>query len=172
MSKLLKKRMAQELCGQLSNIDSFILFNCHKMKSRQSYTFRKEMRAKNIKVKILKNTLAKIAFSEIYHVNLEQLLAGTIGMAYGADSPATVAKALQEWNKKEKVLVIKGGYLPNRILNQKEAEGLAKIPAKPVLLSMLAGSFSSLLQQTASLMKAPLQNMSVALRGLAEKNAK
>lgn len=172
MSKLLKKRMAQELCGELKNVDTFVIFSFIKLKPHQSYSLRKELRSKNIKIKVIKNRLAALTFSQLYQVQMKHLLKGTTAIAYGGESTADVAKALLDWNKKEKILEIKGGYIPSRILNKKDVDLLTKIPPKPVLYSMLAGSFSGLLRQVATMVKAPLQNMTNALHSTADKMQK
>lgn len=172
MSKLLKKRMAQELCGALKNVDSFVIFGFTKLKPYQSYSLRKELRSKNIKIKVIKNRLAAVAFSQLYNVQMKHLLKGTTAVAYGGESTADIAKALLDWNRKEKILEIKGGYIPSRVLGKKDVDLLTKIPPKPVLYSMLAGSFAGLLRQVATMAKAPLQNMTNALHSTCDKMQK
>lgn len=164
--------MADELTRELQKVDSFVIFNYNKMTSHQAYGLRKEMAGKNIKIKMVKTTIAKVVFSKIYNQKMEGLLTGSVGMAYGGGSAAEVSKALIDWNKKQRVLVIRGGYIPNRVLNSKEAEGLAKIPPRNVLLATLAGSFVGLLQQTATMLKAPLQNISTGIQQTIEKREK
>jgi large subunit ribosomal protein L10 len=172
MSKLLKKRMAQELSGELKAVNSFVIFSFTKLKPQQSHSLRKEMRSKNIRVKVIKNRLAARAFSQLYQVQMKHMLKGPTAIAYGGESTADIAKALQDWNKKEKILEIKGGYIPSRLLEKKDMDLLSRLPPKPVLYSMLAGSFNGLLRQVATMVKAPLQNMANALHSMADKMQK
>lgn len=172
MSKLLRKQMVEELSKQLEKVDSFVLFSYNKLNTYQAYKLRKELRANNIKIKVVKNTIAKIVFQKLYQPNMDNLLSATTALVYGGDSFSSVCKTLQDWNKKEKILVMKGGYINGRCLSPKELDMVAKLPSKTILLSMLAGSFTSIMSQTATVMKAPLQKMCLALHELHVKKCK
>lgn len=172
MSKLLKKRVARELSDVFKDVDSFVAFNYHKMTAEQVFLLRNYLRQQNVYVKIVHNRLASVAFSEVRRNSMKDLLKGATAIAYGGDSPVDVAKHLLDWNKKNKAITIKGGCLSNKLLDKKQVEALAKVPPKPVLLSMLAGSFESPLRQVATVVKAPVQELGYALRSLVDKMEK
>lgn len=172
MAKLLKQMIVQELTQELQKYDSFILFDFNKMNALQTYQLRKALRAKNIKMKVLKNTLAEILSSNLYHTSLEQFLKGPTAIAYGGESAAEVAKTLLDLNKKGKWIRIKGGYIPKKVLTPKEIEELAKTPPREVIYAQLAGAFEHILQQPALLVAAPCQTMSYALSSYIDKKEK
>lgn len=172
MSKLLKKRMMDQVKTDMRSVDSFILFGFHKMNADQAYGLRKQLREKAISVRIVKNTLAAVAFQEIYRKDLHGVMQGPTAIAYGGESPVDVAKMLIEWNRKGRVLDIKGGFLGGQVLGKKDVENLSRIPPKPVLLSMMAGAFGSPLSKVASIMKASTRDLGCALNALAEKMEK
>ena len=169
MSKILKKWMAQELTAALENVDSFILFGYDKLTAQQSYQLRKLMHEKGIGVKVIKNSIAQIVFSESYGIDLTNILSQTTAIAYGGESPVDVAKELLEWNKKAKRIGIKGGYLSGQVLDKKDVDALSKIPSKPVLLSMLASSLKQPTTKVATVLKASMQKLCYALNDFAEK---
>jgi large subunit ribosomal protein L10 len=81
-----------------------------------------------------------------------------------------VAQLILEWNKKSpKKVELKGGHIPGKILGPKDVEALAKVPARPVVLSIIAGGFEAPLRKIATIMVAPVQNMSYAFNGLVKK---
>lgn len=170
MSNALKKQMAVELGNNLKGTDSFVLFSYEKLKSHQAYELRRFLREKNVCMKVLKNSIASIVLSERYSKDLCKFLAGANAIAYSKESGGVVnaAKFLLEWNKKSNLLQIKAGYLPGRVLEQKEVEVISKLPSREVLLSSIAGLFQNPLQQMAGLLTAPVQNFNYAINGLME----
>lgn len=169
MAKSLKKMMAQELRKNLEKVDSFVVFGYEKMNTLQTYSFRKELRALNIRIKVVRNRTAIHTFNSIYQIDMKTMLKGPSAIAYGGNSPVDIAKALVDWNKKNNLLQIKGAYIPNKILSTKDVLELAKVPPRETLLSMLAGSFQGMLQQTAIALNAPLQSVACAMQAQSEK---
>lgn len=164
--------MAAEMHSELTKVQSFVMFNYNKMSAQQAYSLRKFLHAQKIRVRIVKNTIAAVTFSELYNSSMENLLAGPTAIAYGGESPADIAKFLLEWNKKEKVIEIKGGLLDKRPLDKKEVESLAKFPPKPILVSMLAGAFKSPLNRVVTMVSAPVRDLAFAFRALIERKEK
>jgi large subunit ribosomal protein L10 len=169
MSKALKREMAREIQQEMEAVDSFILFNFNKLRAQDSYELRRSLYQQDIKVRVVKNTLAGIAFSEYYPEEIREFLKGPTAVAYGGDNVVSVAKALVDWNKKAKNIEIKGGYLPGQVLQEKDVVELSKTPPREVLLAMLAGAFEGPLQQIATIMAASMQNVSNATGALVEK---
>lgn len=169
MAKLLKKWMAKELTAALTDVDSFILFGYDKITAEQAHDFRKTLKEQSIKVKAVKNTIASVVCKELFDEDLTEQLKGPTAVAYGGETPVEVAKALMEWNKKAKVLTVKGGMLAGQVLDAKKVEELSKIPPKDVLFSLLAGAMQSPAQQIATIMVAAMQDISYMLSNLTDK---
>lgn len=155
--------MSQELCRKLEKMDSFVLFTYSKLTAQQSYDLRNQLRRKNVRIQLLKNSVAAVAFEKIYGIDLQKSLVGPIVIAHG-DSLADVVKALNDWNKKVKLLLIKAGYSEGRLLTEKQIEVVAKLPPKPVLQAMLAGSVQTPIRQVATVVNQPLQKMVYAFK--------
>jgi large subunit ribosomal protein L10 len=66
---------------------------------------------KNIRVTVMRNTLAKKAFNGTSLEALEPSLVGPTALAYGGESVVDVARALVDWAKKVKNLDLKGAVL-------------------------------------------------------------
>lgn len=173
MSKLLRKMMVGELVEELKEVSSFVVFEHAKMNAEQNYELRKTLRGQNVNMLVLKNRIANVVFQEIYQQDLSEHLKGSTAIAYGGESPADVAKAILDWNKKnDKVLNIKGALIPGGVLSPADVDALSKIPAKPVLLSMIAGVLEAPMQQVATILAAPMQDLSYAFNGLEEAKEK
>lgn len=171
MSKQVRKWMAQEITKDFSNVDSFVVFEYGPINAEQNRALRTQLMQQSIKVKFLKNTIASIAFSEAFHKNFENILSGPVAIVYGGESPVAMIKTLIDWNKKRKLITIKGGYLSGQVLNSKEVDELSKTPDKKTLLSMVAGVLQSPAQQIATILNASMQDFTYALNDLAEKKS-
>jgi large subunit ribosomal protein L10 len=169
MSKLLKKRMADELANEIESLESFLLYDYTGLKAEDVHKLRSTCFEKEVNAKVVKNTMAKLALSESYPKEIRTLFKGPTAMAYGGDSIASVAKILVDFRKENKKLVIKGGYIPGKVLNADDVEALSKIPSREELLSMIAGVFQAPMQQIANILAGPSRNISNILSNLTSK---
>jgi len=169
MAKLLNKFMMEELSNEVKGVNCFILFGYDKINSEQVTKFRSKLKEKNIKVRVLKNTIASLVFEKAFNKKFDAMLKGPIAMAYGGESPVDCAKAIYEWDRRFRLISIKGGYFAGQILNYAHIEELSKTPSKEVLLSMVAGMFQSPVQDVANVLTAAIQNMTYSINGLIEK---
>jgi len=169
MSKILTKTMAQELQQEFASVNSFILVNYTGLSAQQTHELRSSFFEQNIKMRVVKNTILVAACGDKLPDEIDSLLKGPTAVVYGGESIVSVAKALVDWKKKQPNINIKGGYIPGRLLNDKDVTELSKIPPREVLLSMLAGLFEAPLQQIATIMNAPLQDISNAMNGVVDK---
>ncbi len=113
--------------------------------------------------KVYKNTLFRLAVREL-GIDCEHLLVGPTAVAFvepHADGrpgdAAAVAKALFEFMRTDRRLVIKGGLLGTDPVGPEAVEQLSKLPPAEQLHAQLAGALASPLRQFAGLLAAPLQ---------------
>ncbi|HVE76491.1 MAG TPA: hypothetical protein VND22_06965, partial [Actinomycetota bacterium] len=79
------------------------------------------------------------------------------------------AKGLDEMAKKYPALVIKGGILDGKVFGPDQAQALAKIEPREVLLAKLAGMLQAPLQSVANLLSAPLRQLGYVLGAYQDK---
>ena len=125
--------------------------------------------------KIYKNTLVKLAANEL-GIDLDELLAGPTALAFVGETadgskgdPAAVAKALKEYSKANKDLVIKGGVLDGKAISGEEIKALADLPSRDQMLSEFAGAMESILGDFAGVLDAKLQEFVGCMDALIEK---
>ena len=113
--------------------------------------------------KVYKNTLIRLATREL-GIDCEHLLVGPTAVAFVEPLPdgrpgdtAAVAKALVDFQRNEKRLVIKGGLLGTDSVGPEAVEHLSKLPPAEQLQAQFAGALASPLRQMAGLLGAPLQ---------------
>ena len=115
--------------------------------------------------KIYKNTLVRLAVREM-GIDCEHMLVGPTALAFVETLPdgrpgdaAAVAKALFEFQRKDRRLVIKGVLLGSDAVGPEAVEHLSKLPPAEQLHARVAGLIAAPLQQFAGLLAAPLQDL-------------
>jgi len=127
MSKKLKGIIERQLSHDFEGVNELILVCLRGVNGNDNNKLRGELLAKQIHVKVVKNSLAGRAFEQMGMPGVKKLLAGPCAIVYGGESIVDVAKELLKWDKKIDKLEIKGGYLEGQLLDAKGAVGLAKM---------------------------------------------
>jgi large subunit ribosomal protein L10 len=120
---------------------------------------------------VAKNTLVKRAAADAGVEGLDDLLVGPTAIAFVSGEPVDAAKALREFSKDNKALVVKGGYMEGRALSAAEIDQLADLDSREVLLAKLAGAMKGNLTKAAGLFAAPASQIARLAQALQDKRA-
>jgi large subunit ribosomal protein L10 len=133
---------------------------------------RRALRAAGGDYKVYKNSLVRFAVRDL-GLEIEDLLTGPTAIAFVAEKPdgtpgdaVDLAKALKDFAKGNPALVVKGGVLGDKLLDAGEANALADVEPREVLLAKLAGGMAAPMQQLAGLLAVLPRNMAYALKAL------
>ncbi|QJY46452.1 50S ribosomal protein L10 [Pseudonocardia broussonetiae] len=121
--------------------------------------------------RVAKNTLVKRAAENAGVDGLESMLIGPTAIAFVTGEPSEAAKALRDFAKDNKGLVIKGGFMDGRALTVAEVAQLADLESREVLLAKLAGAMKANLSKAAGLFAAPASQVARLAQALADKRA-
>jgi large subunit ribosomal protein L10 len=121
--------------------------------------------------RVAKNTLVKRAVQQSGVEGLDDMFVGPTAIAFIEGEPVEAAKALREFAKDHKALVIKGGYMDGRPISVSEVEAIADLDSREETLSKLAGALKAKLSQTAALFAAPASQVARMAAALEEKKA-
>lgn len=103
---------------------------------------------------VVKNTLLRRAAADAGVAELEQLLDGPTAVAFVDGDVVATAKKVVDAARKFPALVLKGGYLDGKLLSAAEAQALATLESREVLLSRVAGMMKAEMSQAASMFQA------------------
>lgn len=129
MSKFVKEMMVREYRDRFSDISQALIVDIRGIEANENNALRLELHAKNIRVSVLRNTLARDAFTG---TDLEALVPGLQGptaLCYGGDSVVDVARELVDWAKKVENLDLKGAILDGEYFDG--AEGVKRLSTFP-----------------------------------------
>ena len=103
---------------------------------------------------IVKNTLFQRAAADAGVAELEALLDGPTAVAFVQGNVVATAKKVVDAAKRFPALVLKGGYLDGKVLSAAEAQALATLESREVMLSKVAGLMKAEMARAASMFQA------------------
>lgn len=119
--------------------------------------------------RVAKNTLVKRAAEKSNVEGLDDMFVGPTAIAFIEGEPVDAAKALRNFAKDNKDLVIKGGYMDGRPLSVSEVESIADLDSREVTLSKLAGVLKAKMSQAATMFAEPASQVARLSSALEEK---
>lgn len=132
---------------------------------------RKLLRQQGVALRVVKNTLARLATSGTELQEIERHLSGPTAVIFGKGDPTVSAKLLASYARSKPNFQVKAGYLEGRVVAKEDALALADLPPREVLLAKLAGSVQSPLRGLVISLQAPLRSLLVALEAVRQKKA-
>lgn len=132
---------------------------------------RGKMREAGGELVIVKNTLARIAFTDGKHDCIKDMFRENCAVALGYEDPVAIAKAFTDFARTSKKLVIKHGSLEGKVLSAAQLDALAKLPGKQELLAMTLGTMNAVPTNFVSLFANMIRGMLYALKAIEEKKA-
>ncbi len=162
-----KQAAVAELVELLKGADTTIVSDHRGLSVADLHKVRRELRAKDIQYRVIKNRLARIAAEQAGRPELIPLLTGPSAIAVGAVDESSLAKGLMDATKPFSV-EIRGAALNGATVDAATVAALAKLPGREVLLAQLAGGMAAPLSTMAGLFAAPLRNLGYGLVQLKE----
>ncbi len=104
---------------------------------------RSELRKKNIRYIVAKNTLMKIAAKEAGINGLDNYLTGPTAVALGQEDPGAMAKILFDFGKTNQKPQIRAIYIDGVVYGGADSERIAKLPGRDQLIAMVVGSVTA-----------------------------
>jgi large subunit ribosomal protein L10 len=145
MSKYVKNLIAEDLRRRLSGVHDALLVNMIGLSSNNTYRIRTELANKNIRVMVIKNSLAARAFSDTSLSPMFDSLSGTSALCWGSEDIVSLAKEIVRiaGDEKNKPFEPRAGVLDGQRLSAAQVAEVAKWPNRTEQLSILAGQILS-----------------------------
>lgn len=153
-----KRVVIDQLKDKVSRAKAFVIVDYKGLTVENDTVMRKAFRTANVEYGVHKNTLFRIALNELGYDKFDEALNGPTAVAFSYDDEIAPAKTTKENVDKNPSMKIKCGMMNGEFIDAKTVETMAKIPAKPVLLGMLA-----------NVLNAPVQGLAIALKAIADK---
>jgi large subunit ribosomal protein L10 len=145
MSKYVKNLVAEDLRQRLNNVHDALLVNMIGLDANLNTRLRAELRAKNIHVMVIKNSMAVRAASGTPLAPLFEGISGTAAVCWGAEDIVSLAKEITKLAKDEKnaPFATRAGVMDGERLDAARVEQVSKWPSRSEQLSLLLGQILS-----------------------------
>ena len=141
-----------ELKDSLSAAKDFIFTEYRGLTVEQITNLRKQLRAKDVKYKVIKNNFAQIAFKQLSDQDVSKYLVGPTAVAITPKDSNEVAKILFDFLREVPALRVKGALISNNVYDAAQTEAFSRLPGRLELISMLM-----------SVMNGPARSLAAAL---------
>lgn len=137
MDRKTKEQIAAELHEKLKVAKLAILAGYSGMNVEKMTTLRNSLRKSETELKVVKNTLLRIASKDTSISVLDEHLKGPLVMALNKGDVVESTKILVDFAKKNAELDIKIGVLDGKLISKDQISALAELPSREVLLAKL-----------------------------------
>jgi len=139
-----KARVIEQTKEWYSKASGVVFTDYRGLKVKEIQQLRADLRKKGGELHVVKNTLFRIAAGEDVVSSLpDEVHNGTTAFAFVFGNESEVAKALLDYAKTNKKLVVKGGLFGGKAMTAKEVEAISTLPPREVLLSQVIGAIAA-----------------------------
>jgi large subunit ribosomal protein L10 len=153
-----KTQLVSEVADKLRESTTTVVADYRGLTVAQVTDLRKRLREAGVEFHVVKNSLVRRATAQTELTELDGILTGPTAIAFSKDDAVAPAKILSEFAKKNDALKVKGGVVEGKVVGFDQIKALADLPSREGLLSMLL-----------SVLQAPMRNVALAVKAVAEK---
>ncbi|MBP9015411.1 MAG: 50S ribosomal protein L10 [Candidatus Atribacteria bacterium] len=169
MQKVQKEKIWQEVSEKLQKSQAVFVINYQGIKVEDMNELRRSLRNAQGEIKVIKNTLARIALDKVGIPYDDELLKGQNAFAFSYLDAVQVAKLLADAGKKLPQLQIKGGWLNRSLLKPEEVKRLAELPSREQLIAQVVGGMKAPIVGLVGVLQGLLRNLVGVLHAIEEK---
>ena len=170
-SKGKKKEELDELKKDLEVAKNLFIAQFQGMTVAQDTDLRQKIRGTNSRYRVVKNTLARKAAEGTAAEGVTKSFDGSTAIAYNANDPVSLAKALTAYAKTNPLFVFKAGVVEGRVVNIADIANIAAMPSKEELIAKVLFLINSPAQRLAVAMNGVARNLAVVVGQAIEKKA-
>ena len=137
MDRKTKEQVAAELHEKLRDAQLAVLAGYIGMNVEKMTALRNTLRKSGTELRVVKNTLMRIASRDTDFSAMEGYFKGPLAVALNRGEVIESTKALVEFAKRNAELEIKVGMLDGKFLTKEQISALAELPSREVLLGKL-----------------------------------
>ena len=163
-----KKEFVSELELVCKDFSGIFVTHYHGMTVPEVSKLKKSLKAKEVKFRVVKNTLAKIAAKNAGKEELISMFSGPVAIAYSHDV-VSAAKLLDDFAKTNKKFKIIGGSVSGNAVNSFEVAEIAKLPSFEEIRAQLISLIQAPATRIARLLQTPGGNVARVLSAYSEK---
>jgi large subunit ribosomal protein L10 len=169
MSRYVKELMMDQLKTDLGDERSLLILDLKDLDAQAEFQLRRDLRKKSIRLRVLKNTLARRVFADLGMEGLSRYLTGASAAAWGGEGIAELAKEISQQVKNLKKPVIKGGAVDGVVVGPEQVEDITKLPSREALIGQVISLLLGPSREALALVGSPASTLIGQLEAFVEK---
>ena len=169
VSKERKQEVLAIYEGWLKKSQAVILVEYTGAKMKDLDGIRAKVRESGGEFHVLKNTLARRAFSASGMEFPKDYLEKSTAVSFAFTDPASTAKALTDAVKGKEFIKVKGGFMSGQSLNAAQVKALSDMPPLPVVRAQLLGVLQAPAGKLVRTIAEPARGLAAVIKAFAEK---
>jgi large subunit ribosomal protein L10 len=130
---------------------------------------RGKLREVGSQLRVVKNTLAKVAFHNLGIQDLDHDLNGQVAFVFSKTDAVTGTKVASQFSKTKEAFILRSGWFEGKRLSLDEVKSLANLPSRKELQANFVGLLAAPLMQFVATLTAPLSEFIATLEAKAAK---
>ena len=132
-----KKQIVSEVNQAANSALSAVLADYHGVDVADMTALRKTARENKVYLRVVRNTLLKMAVAETEFECIQEVLVGPTILAFSQEDPGAAARVLKDFAKENKEFEIKALSVGGKLMEANQIDVLAKLPTLDQARSML-----------------------------------
>lgn len=132
-----KQAIVAEVAEVAAKAHSAVCAEYAGLTSNQMNSLRKAARKGGVYLRVVKNTLARLAVKGTEYEGMAQAIKGPMILAFSQEDPGAAARVFKAFVKDHEKLVVKALGIGGQVLGPGDLERLASLPTKEQAISML-----------------------------------
>lgn len=153
-----KAELVDVVAEKMKAAASIVVVDSRGLTVEQDTVLRRNLRGSEVEFKVIKNSILRRAAEKAGLEGLSEAFSGPSAVAFSNEDVVAPAKVLAEFAKDAENLEIKAGVIEGKVSSKEEIQAIASLPSRDGLLSMLL-----------SVLQAPVRNVALAVKAVAEK---
>ena len=133
-----KKVIVDQVRTTASNALSLVIADARGVNVTHMTTLREKAREQNIEIRVVRNTLAKLAFKGTDFECVSEVLTGPSLFGFSMEDPGAAARLFKEFAKDNDKFEVKALSISGQLLDNGQIDVLAKLPTLEQALGQLA----------------------------------
>ena len=154
-----KKAIVDEINGVASRSISAITVEYRGLTVAKMNALRKMARERNIYMRIVRNTLVRLAVKDTDFACLDETLRGPLLLAFSQDAPGDAARLFKEFIKTNEEVVVKAIAVGGQSYGATQLEAVANLPTKAEAISQMLGLLQAPLGQLLRVLTGPQEKL-------------
>ncbi len=155
MNRTGKEAIIEEVGSLIKRSGAAFVADYRGLKVEDLTGLRKSLREVSATFKVVKNTLARLAFKGSEMENLAESFDGPTALIFSHDDPVATVKVVTDFSKERENLKIKTGMLGDRLLTKEDVKALSTLPDLGTVRGRIVGLLQAPAVNLARLVAAP-----------------